>query len=126
MLSKGTTALVMALRECTRLRELDISGNAIGKDGAEVVAASFGSWPRLGTLKLSMNQLEDEGAMALAARLKEEAPLLTFILFFEESIIDSLPVQVGLRNLRLDSNRIKEKDTCQSINHSLTQLINSQ
>ena len=63
-------SLCTALKCCTYLQTLDLSGNNIGSDGAVALAEGLKCCANLQTLDLSYNSIGSDGAVALAEGLK--------------------------------------------------------
>jgi len=60
---EGATAVSEFLRKSRALRKLDLSNNAIGDSGAAAIAQTIPV--QLHELELSRNQISDDGALAL-------------------------------------------------------------
>ena len=74
--SDGANAIADALKHCTHLEELNISGNFIGDDGACVLARSFCHYAQcLLRLNISYNSIRRDGVIAIADALKHCAHL---------------------------------------------------
>ena len=79
---KSVTSLVQAFTACTQLTALDLSGNDIGDEGCQALAASMlhecseiCSFPHLRRLNLSNCNIKDAGISSLANTLKNYSSL---------------------------------------------------
>ncbi|CAE7248501.1 Nlrc5 [Symbiodinium natans] len=111
---EGIDVLSAALPRCQGLRHLDVSWNSLGPSGGEAIAQALPSMSLL-QLDLSSNQLEAEGAKALAEALTmPEATITALDLSWnaigEEggiAIARMLPLNRRLRRLNLAINEMK-------------------
>jgi Ran GTPase-activating protein (RanGAP) involved in mRNA processing and transport len=81
----GVKTFADCLRHCPNLQNLRISGNNIGNDGAKALGDNLKHCPNLQTLVLNNNNIGDAGAKALAGGLKSCSHLETLVL--EDNII---------------------------------------
>ena len=69
--SKGVNAIANALKQCTHLKELIVSDNIIGDDGASIITSTFGHYAQcLHKLSMNNNHIGSKGCEAIAEALR--------------------------------------------------------
>ena len=68
--AEGGVPLVSALSECAMLSRLDLGDNTLGYDGAQKIAKSLPSWPRMKELLLGDLGLTHEGILEILSSLE--------------------------------------------------------
>ena len=89
-------SLAAAIAALTRLAELDLSGNGMGRDGAAALSLSLGQCTALRRLMLSRNLLGTDGVDTMVPALQALAGLQH----------PALQALAGLRHLDLQNNGI--------------------
>jgi len=125
---QGALRFKKGLESCTELQFLDISGNDLSLDSFSLLLPAFKRLKKMKNLRLSGNSIGPEGAIGLADGVLAEMPLLTSLEIARCCLKGAGVLSLGpalrehsLELLYMDTNQIGmgALDGCQALNEML-------